>query len=220
MNALRQRSLAEFTGTATLLAGVVGSGIMATQLAGGNAALALLVNAAATAALLYVLIATLQPVSGAHFNPAVSALFWLRGELPRREALSYALAQLAGAAAGVMLAHAMFGLPLVQHGAVARHGPGPWLSEAVATAGLLSTILLARRRDAARVAPLVAAYIFAAYWFTASTAFANPAATAARALTSTYCGIAGADVAGFVAAQGLGLLAVAAFSGRVRRSGN
>lgn len=220
MSDLQQRFLAEFAGTATLLAGVVGSGIMAAQLAGGNAALALLVNAAATAALLYVLIATSQPVSGAHFNPAVSALFWLRGELPRHEALTYVLAQLVGAAAGVVLAHAMFGLPLLQEGAIARRGSGPWLSEAVATAGLLSTILLARRRDAARVAPPVAAYVFAAYWFTASTAFANPAATAARALTSTYCGIAGTDVAGFVAAQSLGLLVVTAFSGKVRHLGS
>ncbi len=217
MSALPQRCLAEFAGTATLLAGVVGSGIMAAQLAGGDAALTLLINAAATAALLYVLITAVQPVSGAHFNPAVSALFWLRGDLSRSEAAAYVLAQLAGAAAGVLLAHAMFGLTLLQSGATARHGGGLWLSETVATAGLLSTILLGLRRDSAAVAPLVAAYVFAAYWFTASTAFANPAATLARALTSTYCGIAAADVAGFLAAQGLGLLIVVVLAGRLRR---
>ena len=218
MSSFRQRIGAEFAGTAALLAGVVGSGILATTLAGGNAALALLANAAATAALLYVLIAVLGPVSGAHFNPAVTALFWLRGELPRRDALGYTLAQTAGAVAGVVLAHAMFGLALLHTGTRARHEPGLWLAESIATLGLLLTILLGRRQQAHSIAALVAAYIFAAYWFTSSTSFANPAATLARAFTMTFAGIAPADVAGFVAAQMLATLIAWLIAGRRERA--
>ncbi len=206
MKPWRQRFGAEFAGTAVLLAGVVGSGIMATTLAGGNAALVLLVNASATAALLYVLIGVLGPVSGAHFNPAVTALFWLRGELPRREAAGYVLAQTGGALAGVLLAHAMFGLALLQSGTQSRNGPGQWLAELIATIGLLLTVLLGKRQRVHSLAALIAAYIFAAYWFTSSTAFANPAATVARALTPTFAGIAPDDVVGFVGAQILATL--------------
>ncbi|HZP65368.1 MAG TPA: aquaporin [Rudaea sp.] len=192
---------AEFAGTAALLAVVVGSGIMGERLAAGNVAVALLANALATGAGLFVLIATLAPISGAHFNPAVSCLFWRCGELTTSRFASYAIAQVAGALLGVWIAHAMFDLPLLQSGAKIRTGSGQWLSEIVATAGLLATILLGRKADAKAVPALVAAYIAAAYWFTASTSFANPAVTIARALTDTFAGIRAVDVPAFVAAQ-------------------
>ena len=203
---MRERWLAEFIGTAFLLAAVVGSGIMGAALADGNDAVALLANAAATAALLYVLIELFAPVSGAHFNPAVTLALALRRGVGAREAALYLVAQLAGAFAGVLLAHAMFDLPLVQAGVQARTGPAQWLSEAVATFGLLLTILLGIERRPAAVPALVAAYIFAAYWFTASTSFANPAVTLARSLTTSFPGIRPADVAAFVAAQGAGAI--------------
>jgi len=205
--ALPRRLLAEFTGSAILLATVVGSGIMGVRLANGNDAIALLANASATAGVLYVLIVLFGPVSGAHFNPAVTLAMAARRALRPADAAGYALAQVAGAVAGVLLAHAMFELPLVQVGVHARTGPAQWTSEAVATAGLLLTILLGGRHRPAAVPALVAAWIFAAYWFTASTSFANPAVTLARALTGTFAGIRPADVAGFVLAQAVGALA-------------
>lgn len=203
---LPRRLFAEFLGTALLLATVVGSGVMGMELSGGNRGVALLANAGATAAVLYVLIVLLGPVSGAHMNPAVSLVARLRGELDGRALAGYALAQVAGAVAGVVLAHLMFGLDLVQWGDHARTGPAQWLSEAVATAGLVLTILLGLRHRAAALPALVAAYIFAAYWFTASTSFANPAVTLARSITRTFAGIRPEDVPGFVIAQLAGAL--------------
>ncbi|RDZ28945.1 aquaporin [Lysobacter silvisoli] len=203
---LPRKLLAEFIGTALLLAAVVGSGIMGVTLSGGNEGLALLANAAATAGALYVLIVLLGPISGAHFNPVVTAAMRLRGELTARDALAYMAVQLSAAVAGVLLAHAMFDLPLLQPGTRVRSGTPQWLSEAVATFGLLLTIVLGMRHRPNAVPALVASYIFAAYWFTASTSFANPAVTVARALTQTFAGIRPADVAGFVAAQCAGAL--------------
>ncbi|UHQ22267.1 aquaporin [Lysobacter sp. 5GHs7-4] len=198
---LPRKLLAEFIGTALLLATVVGSGVMGTALSGGNAAIALLANAAATAGMLYVLIVLLGPVSGAHFNPAVTLALRLRGALDTREALAYVGVQIAAAVAGVLLAHAMFELPLWQPGVRVRSGAAQWLSEAVATFGLLLTILLGARHRPTALPALVASYIFAAYWFTASTSFANPAVTLARSLTQTFAGIRPADAGGFVLAQ-------------------
>jgi len=198
---LARRLLAEAVGTTALLATVVGSGIMGTQLAAGNDAIALLANAAATAGLLYVAIVVLGPLSGAHFNPAVTLAMRLRGELDTRATLAYIGVQCVAAIAGVVLAHAMFDLPLLQPGTHARTGAAQWLSEAVATCGLLLTILLGLRARPAAIPALVAAYIFAAYWFTASTSFANPAVTLARALTQTFAGIRPVDAPGFIVAQ-------------------
>jgi glycerol uptake facilitator-like aquaporin len=204
---LRQRLLAEFLGTGFLLAAVVGSGIMGVALSAGNDGIALLANAGATAAVLYVLIAVLGPVSGAHFNPVVTLALRLEGKIASRDAAAYIALQLAGAVAGVLLAHAMFGQALWQPGNHARTGFGQWLSEAVATFGLVLTILLGARRAPTAVAALVAAYIFAAYWFTASTSFANPAVTLARSLTSSFPGIRAGDVLAFVLSQDVGALA-------------
>ena len=201
---LARRLLAEAVGTTALLATVVGSGIMGTQLAAGNDAIALLANAAATAGLLYVAIVVLGPLSGAHFNPAVTLAMRLRGELNTRATLAYVGVQCVAAIAGVVLAHAMFDLPLLQPGTHARTGAAQWLSEAVATCGLLLTILLGLRARPAAIPALVAAYIFAAYWFTASTSFANPAVTLARALTQTFAGIRPIDAPGFIVAQLVG----------------
>jgi glycerol uptake facilitator-like aquaporin len=206
---LPRRALAEFIGTALLLACVVGSGIMGVNLSGGNDAIALLANAAATAGALYMLIVCLGPISGAHFNPVVSLVMHLRGELSPRDFLFYVLAQVLGAGVGVLLAHAMFDLPLLQVGIHARTGSAQWLSEGVASFGLLLTILLGVRHRPAAVPALVAAYIFAAYWFTASTSFANPAVTLARSLTTTFAGIRPQDVGGFVLAQIAGALLAA-----------
>ena len=206
MSALARRLSAEFLGTAALLAGVVGSGIMGADLSKGNLAVALLANAGATAALLYVLITVLGPVSGAHFNPAVTLAMRLRGELGTGEAIAYVLVQVAAAIAGVVLAHAMFAQPLLQWGEHARTGAAQWLSEGVATFGLLLTILLGLRHRPAAIPALVASYIFAAYWFTASTSFANPAVTLARALTTSFAGIRPSDVGPFVLAQLAGAL--------------
>ena len=201
---LAQRLLAEAVGTTALLATVVGSGIMGTQLAAGNDAIALLANATATAGVLYVAIVVLGPLSGAHFNPAVTLAMRLRGELDTRATLAYIGVQCVAAIAGVLLAHAMFDLPLLQPGTHARTGAAQWLSEAVATCGLLLTILLGLRARPAAIPALVAAYIFAAYWFTASTSFANPAVTLARALTQTFAGIRPIDAPGFIVAQLVG----------------
>jgi glycerol uptake facilitator-like aquaporin len=204
---LPRKLLAEFIGTTLLLAAVVGSGIMGEMLSPGNTGVALLANAAATAGALYVSIVVLGPISGAHFNPAVTLVVWLRRELRAGEALAYLLVQVLAAVTGVLLAHAMFGLPLLQPGTHARTGAAQWLSESVATFGLLLTILLGNRHRPSAVPALVASYIFAAYWFTASTSFANPAVTLARSLTQTFAGVRPADVTGFVLAQLLGALA-------------
>ncbi len=195
---LVRKLLAEGLGTALLLAVVIGSGVMAEQLAGGNVALALLANTLATVAGLYVLIELFGPVSGAHFNPAVSAVLAWRGALPRTALLPYVAAQLGGAALGAALAHAMFELPLWQISTHVRSGPGQWLAEGVATFGLVLVVL---RAPPSRAAAMVAAYIGAAYWFTASTSFANPAAVLGRLLSDTFAGIAPASAPGFVAAQ-------------------
>ena len=203
---LGQRLGAEFLGTAILLATVIGSGIMGAKLSAGNDALALLGNTLPTGAILVVLITIFGPVSGAHFNPAVSGVFCLRGGISFRLALLYILAQVCGGLAGVAAAHAMFDLPLTQIATKVRTGPGQWFAEGVATFGLLLTILgtLQARRKA--VAVNVGLYITAAYWFTASTSFANPAVTIARAFSDTFAGIRLADVAPFIVAQLVGAL--------------
>lgn len=220
--ALWRKLLAEFFGTALLLACVVGSGIMGVDLSKGNDAIALLANAGATATILYVLIVVFGPVSGAHFNPAVTLAMRMRGELRTREALAYVGVQVVAAIAGVLLAHAMFDLPLVQPGTHARTGHAQWLSEAVATFGLVLTILLGLRHRPAAIPALVAGYIFAAYWFTASTSFANPAVTLARSLTRSFAGIRPQDVGGFAIAQLAGMACALAIArlldeARVRR---
>ncbi|MCZ8113654.1 MIP/aquaporin family protein [Silanimonas sp.] len=203
---------AEGLGTALLLATVVGSGVMGVALADGNDAVALLANAGATAGMLYVLITILGPISGAHFNPAVSLAMAIRGEQSPRDALLYSAVQGLGAVVGVVIAHAMFGLDLFQPGTQARTGASQWLSEGVATFGLLLTILLGARHRPTALPALVAAYIFAAYWFTSSTSFANPAVTLARALTTTFAGIRPMDVGGFVLAQFGGMFAALAMA--------
>jgi glycerol uptake facilitator-like aquaporin len=207
---LARRAAAEALGTAFLLAAVVGSGIMAAKLSGGNLALALLGNTLPTGAILAVLILILGPVSGAHFNPAVSLVFALRHELTWPECAGYAAAQAIGGVIGVLAAHAMFELPLWQWSLTARTGPGQWLAEAVATFGLVLTILGCLAGPRAAVAYAVGLYITAAYWFTASTSFANPAVTLARALSDTFAGIAPADVPAFWAMQIVGAIAASA----------
>ena len=208
MNDIRRKLLAEALGTALLLAVVIGSGIMGERLAGGNAAIALLANTLATVGGLYVLIEVFGPVSGAHFNPAVSAVMAARGELPRSLLAPYVAAQLIGAVLGAWLAHAMFDIGIVQLSTKVRSGAGQWVAEAVATAGLLLVIL---RAPAARVAAMVACYIGAAYWFTASTSFANPAAAFGRMFSDSFAGIAPSSVAGFVIAQLVGACIGVAF---------
>lgn len=195
---------AEFLGTALLVATVVGSGIMAERLSGGNVALALLGNTLATGAILYVLISMLGPISGAHFNPVVTCVMWFQGEIWARPALLYCAAQIAGGVVGTLAAHLMFELPVFQLGVKVRAGPAQWFAEWVATFGLLLTILLTRSAQGANVAASVGLYIVAAYWFTASTSFANPAVTIARALSDTFAGIRIADVPYFVVAQAMG----------------
>jgi glycerol uptake facilitator-like aquaporin len=197
--------IAEAVGTMLLLAVVVGSGIMGARLSPDLPALALLANAAATAGALYVLITLLGPISGAHFNPCVTLCASLNGEMSWPRAFAYISMQLVGAVAGVLLAHAMFELPLWQLGSKVRTGFAQYLSEFVATVGLLACILIATRQASKQIPALVASYIFAAYWFTASTSFANPAVTLARALTDSFAGIRPQDVLAFVWTQLLAL---------------
>jgi len=209
---LPRRLAAEALGSALLLAVVVGSGIMGERLAGGNVAIALLGNTLATGAGLVVLITVLGPVSGAHFNPAVTLVALLRREIQWRASLLYPPVQVAGAIAGVWLAHAMFGEPLLQVSTKLRDGPAQMLAEAVATFGLVATILGTVRFRPDFTAVAVGLYITAAYWFTASTSFANPAVTVARALSDSFAGIAPASAPAFILAQIVGaLLATAVF---------
>ncbi|MFM9863038.1 MAG: aquaporin [Micropepsaceae bacterium] len=205
MSHLARCALAEFIGTAMLLAAVVGSGIMGAKLSAGNDAIALLANAIATGGALIALIAALGPISGAHFNPAVTVFECVGGRTPWRAAPFYIAAQVAGAIAGVVLAHAMFGLALLQESAHDRSTLGEQIGEVVATFGLALTIWGVARSNAERMPYAVAAYIVGAYWFTSSTSFANPAVTLARALTDTFAGIAPASIIGFLLAQALGL---------------
>lgn len=204
------RLLSEAMGTAFLLATVVGSGIMAETLSGGNVALALLANTIATGAILVVLISAFGSVSGAHFNPAVTLVFRLKGDIGTIEAVTYVAVQVGAGVIGVWVAHLMFDQAWAQVSVHARSGPGQWLSEAVATFGLVMTILFGIRAKA-NVAMMVGLYITAAYWFTASTSFANPAVTIARSLTASFAGIAPADVAGFILAQIAGAIAALGF---------
>jgi glycerol uptake facilitator-like aquaporin len=207
---MSRRLLAELLGTMALVAVVIGSGIMAERLAQGNTAVALLANTLATVGGLYVLIEALGPVSGAHFNPAVSAVMAWRGALPGGALVPYVAAQIAGAVLGAWLAHGMFDLPILQWSGRVRSGPGQWLAETVATAGLVLVIL---RAPPPRAAAMVACWIGAAYWFTASTSFANPAVTVGRMFSDSFAGIAPAGVAGFVIAQFAGAAVAVGLSG-------
>ena len=206
MPGLNRRLFAEFIGTLLLLATVIGSGIMAERLSGGNVAIALLGNTLATGVMLVVLITMLGPISGAHFNPAVTLVIVLRRELAIAPAVAYVIAQALGAIAGVWLAHAMFGEPILQLSQKVRYGLAQWLSEGIATFGLILTIFATQkaRRDFVPVA--VGLYITAAYWFTASTSFANPAVTIARSLSDTFAGIRPVDAPAFILAQVAGAL--------------
>ena len=212
MPSLPQRAFCEWLGTAFLLAAVVGSGIMAQKLAGGNGALALLCNTLATGAILAVLILVFAPLCGAHFNPVVTLAFALRAGLPWPTAAVYIVAQLLGGIIGVWMAHLMFELPVSQFSITVRTGPGQWLAEAVATFGLLLTVFGCVWRRPDSVAYAVGLYITAAYWFTASTSFANPAVTVARSLSDTFAGIAPAGVPAFIVAQLAGTLAAVMLS--------
>lgn len=203
---LPKRLAAECLGTALLVAAVVGSGIMGEKLSGGNVALALLGNTLPTGAILVVLILAFGPISGAHFNPAVSLVMGLRKEHPWREFLPYAGAQIIGGCIGTLIAHGMFERPLFEFAVKARTGPAQWFAEFIATFGLIVTILAVSRFKAEAIPAAVGLYITAAYWFTASTSFANPAVTVARALTDSFSGIAPGDVPMFVLAQVVGAL--------------
>jgi glycerol uptake facilitator-like aquaporin len=203
---LRRRLISEGLGTGLLLVTVVGSGIMAERLAGGNTAIALLGNTVATGAMLVVLITMLGPISGAHFNPVVTLLLLVKRRLTAKEATSYVMVQLLGAIAGVWLAHAMFGQDILQVSHKLRSGPSQWLSEGVATFGLIVTIFATDKARPAFVPSAVGLYITAAYWFTASSSFANPAVTIARSLSDTFSGIRPADVPPFILAQLLGAM--------------
>lgn len=201
LSSLNQRLASELIGTAFLLATVVGSGIMAEQLAGGNIAIALLGNTIPTGAILVVLITMFGPISGAHFNPAVTLVFALRREIAKRDAVLYVLVQVLGGLLGVAAAHLMFGVDMLQFSQKVRSGGSQWFAEAVATFGLLLTILITLKVRESAVAMGVGLYITAAYWFTASTSFANPAVTIARGFSDTFAGIRPQDVAPFIAAQ-------------------
>ena len=196
-----RRALAEAVGTALLLAAIVGSGIMAERLAGGNLALALLANSLATGGALVALILTFAPISGAHFNPAVTVAAIIAGDMRGRDAVPYIAAQVIGAVLGVWLAHLMFELPIIEVSARERSGLGQWAGEFTASFGLIALIESGRRHFAAALPGAVAAYIAAAYWFTSSTSFANPAVTLARSLSDTFAGIAPDNVPAFIAAQ-------------------
>jgi glycerol uptake facilitator-like aquaporin len=214
MAGLMRKLLAEALGSFLLFACVVGSGIMAEKLAGGNVAVALLANALATGAMLFVLITMLGPISGAHFNPAVSLVVALRGELGWVALSAYVAVQITGGVLGVWTAHGMFDLPIWQISGHHRSGLGQWLAEFIATFGLVLTILGTANMRRDFVPASVALYIVAAYWFTSSTSFANPAITIARSLSDTFAGIAPADVARFIAAQIVGAVA-GGFVGKV-----
>jgi glycerol uptake facilitator-like aquaporin len=200
VNRLSRALVAEALGTAMLVATVVGSGIMAQSLT-TDVALALLGNTLPTGAILVVLVTVLGPISGAHFNPVVSLVFWLRRELSARDAMLYAIVQVAGGIAGTLLAHLMFGLPLIEASTKVRFGGGQWLAEAVAAFGLVTVILAGIKFQKTAVPMLVGLYITAAYWFTASTSFANPAVAIARSLTDTFSGIRPVDVPAFIVAE-------------------
>jgi glycerol uptake facilitator-like aquaporin len=207
---LPRRLAAEALGAALLVAAVVGSGVMAVNLS-DDAALELLGNTLPTGAILVVLITILGPISGAHFNPAVSLVFALKRELPARDAALYVLAQVAGGVAGTIVAHLMFSLPPIDLSQKARTGGAQWFAEGVATFGLIATILAGIRFERSAVPWLVGLYITAAYWFTASTSFANPAVAIARSLTNTFSGIRPVDLPGFIAAELLGAVSALAF---------
>ena len=218
---LPRQLFAEALGTALLLTVVIGSGVMAERLSLGNAAIALLANSFATVGGLYILIEVFGPISGAHFNPAVSAVMAYRGELPKSSLLPYVAAQLIGALLGAWLAHAMFDMSIIQFSTKVRSGAGQWIAEAVATAGLLLVIL---RAPAGRAAAMVASYIGAAYWFTASTSFANPAAAFGRMFSDSFAGIAPASAPGFIVAElvgaAIGVLIHNAFEPRLHPVGH
>ena len=201
---LKKRLLAEFLGSAGLLTVIVGSGIMGETLSQGNDAIALLANSIATGAGLYVLIQTFAPISGAHFNPAVSLVEWLCKRLSTISLLFYALAQVLGAVVGVMIAHAMFAQTLIQHSTHDRNSLHLYFSEVIATFGLIAVILIGKKENSKTVPASVALYITAAYWFTSSTSFANPAVTIARSLTNTFSGIQWNGAPGFIGAQLIG----------------
>ena len=209
---LPRRLAAEALGTAMLVAAVIGSGIMADRLT-DDVALALLGNTIPTGAILVVLITILGPVSGAHFNPAVTLVFGLRREIETKAALAYVLAQIAGGIAGTLIAHAMFGLPLVELSTTVRSGTGQWIAELVASFGLVFTILVGLRARPDSIPWLVGLYITAAYWFTASTSFANPAVAIARAFSNTFAGIRPLDVPAFIVAELVGALLAMALAG-------
>jgi len=215
---LPRRLTAEALGTALLVATVVGSGIMAESLT-KDVALALLGNTLATGAMLVVLITILGPISGAHFNPAVTLVFALKRELPRRDAVSYVLAQVAGGIVGTMLAHAMFALPLLDASLKIRTGGAQWLAEGVATFGLVAAILAGIRFERAAVPWLVGLYITAAYWFTSSTSFANPAVAIARSMTNSFSGIRPTDLPGFIVAELCGAVAALMLMSWLLRAG-
>lgn len=217
---LTRRLGAEALGTFFLVMAVVGSGIMAETLAGGNVALALLCNTVATGAVLFVIITIFIQVSGAHFNPAVSMAMLLRGSLPAGEVLPYVVVQIAGGCLGAVAAHLMFGLDPVQISQHARTGFGQWLGEFIATFGLVGTILGCVRFNVAAIPAAVGLYISSAYWFTSSTSFANPAVTIARAVTDTFSGIAPAHVPAFLVAQLVGSAAAVLLFGWLLRPGS
>ena len=217
---LSRRLISEALGTGTLVAAVVGSGIMASKLT-GDLALTLLANTLATGAILVVLITILGPISGAHFNPVVSLIFAIRRELPAVHAIAYAVVQTIGGIAGTVMTHAMFDLPLLQLSSTVRSGGPQFLAEVVATSGLVIVVLGGLRFRSDAVAWLVGLYITAAYWFTASTSFANPAVAVARSLTNTFSGIRPSDLPGFILAETLGgLLALALASWLLAGSAN
>ena len=218
-NTDQKSSAAEFIGTAILLATVIGSGNMGEQLAGGNIAIALLGNTIPTGAILYVLITVLGPISGAHFNPAVSLAMCLTGRMPWSRLAPFILCQVLGAVAGVWLAHAMFDLSIIELSTKQRWGVGQWVAEATATFGLLITIFGGIRYNATAIPTLVGLYITAAYWFTASTSFANPAVTFAREFSNTFAGIAPNSVLPFIAAQLVGMLMALAVASQLFAAG-